>query len=302
MKEGIWFIQKYTDDAMFQYRIEKIYFSGKTKYQKVDIVQVTLFGKSLFLDDKIQSAEVDEFVYHEALVHPAMMSHPDPKRILIIGGGEGATLREVLKHNTVQKVIMVDIDEELVKLCAEHMPEWSNGAFESSRTQLIFDDARKFIENTNEKFDVIISDLTEPLEKGPSIYLFTREFYKKIFNILNENGVLVVQSGSADPYYNCFFASVYKTLEEVFPLVKPYWTFIFSFNLPWGFNLALKKKQQLEINEKDFKNRIDESKFGQLRFYDLNLGKGLFSLPVYLKEALSQGKISTDSQPFLWKA
>ncbi|MCP2521119.1 fused MFS/spermidine synthase, partial [SCandidatus Aminicenantes bacterium Aminicenantia_JdfR_composite] len=219
MKEGIWFIQKYTDNATFQYLVKEIYFSGKTKYQKVDIVQVFLFGKSLFLDDKIQSAEVDEFVYHEALVHPAMIAHPNPEKILIIGGGEGATLREVLKHTTVKKAIMVDIDEELVKLCAKHMPEWSNGAFEDSRTEVIFDDARKFIENTDQKFDVIISDLTEPLEQGPSIYLFTREFYKKIYNILNENGVLVVQSGSADPYYNCFFASVYKTLEEIFPLV-----------------------------------------------------------------------------------
>jgi len=302
MKEGIWFIQKYTDDAMFQYRIEKIYFSGKTKYQKVDIVQVILFGKSLFLDDKIQSAEVDEFVYHEALVHPAMIAHPNPEKVLIIGGGEGATLREVLKHTTVKKAIMVDIDEDLVKLCAVHMPEWSNGAFESSRARLIFDDARKFIENTDEKFDVIISDLTEPLEKGPSIYLFTREFYKKIFNILNENGVLVVQSGSADPYYNCFFASVYKTLEEVFPFVKPYWTFIFSFNLPWGFNLALKQEKKSDISEKEFKRRIDENKFGRLKFYNLELDKGLFCLPNYLKETLSQGKVSTDSKPFVWEA
>ncbi|MCP2604530.1 polyamine aminopropyltransferase [Candidatus Aminicenantes bacterium AH-873-B07] len=302
MKEGIWFIQKYTDNAMFQYRVEKIYFSGKTPYQKIDIVQITLFGKSLFLDDKIQSAEVDEFVYHEALVHPAMMAHPNPKKILIIGGGEGATLREVLKHNTVKKATMVDIDEELVKLCAKHMPEWSNGAFESSKTELIFDDARKFIEHANEKYDVIISDLTEPLEKGPSIYLFTREFYERIFNILDENGVLVVQSGSADPYYNRFFASVYKTLKDVFPLVKPYWTFIFSFNLPWGFNLALKKEQCLEINKRKFKNRIDQSKFGRLKFYHMDLDKGLFSLPLYLHEALSQGRVSTDSQPFIWEA
>ncbi len=302
MKEGIWFVQKFTDDAIFQYKIKKTYFSGETSFQKVDILEVSVLGKTLFLDSKIQSAEIDEFVYHEALVHPAMMAHSHPKKVLIIGGGEGATLREVLKHNSVQKATMVDIDEELVKLCAKYMPKWSNGAFENPRTELIFEDARQFVERTIEKYDVIISDLTEPLEEGPSVYLFTREFYKKLFNILNKEGVLVVQSGSTDPYYHRFFSSIYKTLENVFPLVRPYWTFVFSFNLPWGFNLAFKKEENLKIDSKEFRKRIDQKKFGRLRFYHSNLNKGLFTLPLYLEEALSEGTILTDSKPFIWEA
>ena len=301
MEEGIWFIQKFTDEMILQYKIKKTLFSGKTSFQKVDILDVAILGKTLFLDKKIQSAEIDEFVYHEALVHPAMMAHPNPKKVLILGGGEGATLREIFRYKTVQKATMVDIDEELVKLCAEYLPEWSMGTFENPNTELVFDDARKFVENNKEEFDVIISDLTEPVEEGPSIYLFTREFYSKLFNILSEDGVLVVQSGSTDPYYNLFFCSIYKTLKEVFPNVHPYWTFVFSFNIPWGFNLAFKGDSKLNIEEKELKERIDQKKFGNLKFYNSNLNNAFFALPIYLKEAFLKGRVLTDSNPFIWE-
>ncbi|MFQ6083678.1 MAG: polyamine aminopropyltransferase [Candidatus Aminicenantia bacterium] len=301
MKEGLWFIQKFTEGVIFQYKINKIYFTGETSFQKIDILDIAVLGKSLFLDKKIQSAEIDEFVYHEALVHPAMMAHSNPERVLIIGGGEGAVLREVLKHNSVHQVTMVDIDKELVELCAKYMPEWSKGAFEHPKTKLIFNDARKFIEQANEKFDVVISDLTEPIEKGPSLYLFTREFYQHVFDVLDEEGILIVQSGSTDPFYNHFFSSIFKTLESVFPTVKPYWTFVFSFNIPWGFNLAFKKGEQMDTSDKEISQRINEKQLGKLRFFHSDLNKGLFSLPLYLCEALTKGRILTDSQPFIWE-
>ncbi|MEM0318067.1 MAG: methyltransferase domain-containing protein, partial [Candidatus Nezhaarchaeales archaeon] len=160
--------------------VRKIMYSGRTKFQQVDIVETYSFGKCLFLDGKLQSCEYDEHVYHEALVHPAMMTHPDPKRVLIVGGGEGATAREVLRYPTVEKVVMVDIDGELVDLCRRYMPEWSQGAFEDPRLELVIADGRKYIEETGESFDVVILDLTDPLPGTPSVYLYTREFYELV--------------------------------------------------------------------------------------------------------------------------
>ncbi len=176
MIEGNWVIEKHTDHILFLYRIKNHIYHGKTPYHKVDLVELYALGKTLFLDNKIQSAQLDEAVYHEALVHPAMLSHPNPRKVLIMGGGEGATLREVLKH-PVEKAVMVDIDEQLVKLCEAYLPEWHRGSFYDERAEVIFADARSYVEEHEDKFDVVISDLTEPMEKGPSVMLFTREFY-----------------------------------------------------------------------------------------------------------------------------
>jgi len=173
---GLWYSETFTDKLRFVYLVNEVIYIGKTKYQKVEILDVAYYGKTLFLDEKIQSSAFDEFIFHEAITHPALITHPNPKKVLIIGGGEGATLREVLKHSTVEGAWMVDIDGELVTLCKKYMPEWSSGAFGDKRATLIIQDARKFVMEREENFDVVISDLTEPLEGGPSLYLFTKSF------------------------------------------------------------------------------------------------------------------------------
>jgi spermidine synthase len=249
-EEGLFCVELFTADFARQLKVEKIYYQGKTKYQLVLLFQNNIFGKVLFLDGKIQSAQVDEFIFHEALVHPALITHAAPKKVLIIGGGEGATLRETLRHSTVEKVVMIDIDKKLVELCQKHLPEWSDGAFSDSRTRLRFGDARRYIERTTQKFDVIVSDLTEPVKEGPSVYLFTKEFFEKTFQTLKEDGIFVLQAGGADPFYYQFFTACAKTLNEIYPLVRPYWTFVFSFCNPWGFILASKKTDPLQLDEK----------------------------------------------------
>lgn len=299
--EGLFYTEVFTHDYVRKFKVEKIFFEGRTKFQYVQCFSNALFGKVLFLDRKIQSAQVDEYIYHESLVHPAMMTHPKPQRVLVLGGGEGATLREVYRHSTVESITMVDIDEELVGICRKHLPEWSDGAYEDTRTRLVIGDARQFVEETQDKFDVIISDLTEPLEESPSVYLFTKEFFEKINKILYDNGVFVMQAGSTDPTYHEFFTSCAKTLGSVFPTVRPYWTFVFSFGGPWGFVVASKKEDPLDLEKNDLKERTDSRRIKGLKFYHDGLHKGFFALPGYLVKDQEKGRVLTDREPFIWE-
>ncbi len=299
--EESYFFETLTGSFGRRFKVEKLYYQGKTKYQFVQCFYNQFLGKVLFLDKKIQSAQIDEYIYHESLVHPALITHPSPREVLVSGGAEGATIREVLRHSTVEKVIMVDIDRELVELCQKYLPEWSEGAFSNPKTDLIFEDARPFVEKTREKFDVIISDLTEPLEQGPSVFLFTKEFFLRNFEALKEGGIFVLQAGSADPSYNQFFCSLVKTLKKVFPIVRPYWTFVLSFSMPWGFVLASKTKDPLVLAEKDIGQRMRARKVNKLKYYHPGFHNSYFALPLYLVESLKQGKVLTDKKPFIWK-
>jgi spermidine synthase len=300
-EEGFYFVEHFTKNLFRNIKVENIYYEGKTRYQHVLIFDNNVFGSVLFLDKKIQSAEVDEFVYHESLVQPALLTHPDPQQVLIIGGGEGATLREVLRHDCIQQASMIDIDKKLVKLCQKYLPKWSEGAFSDPRTNLKFGNALKYVDQCKRKFDVVISDLTEPIQEGPSVSLFTQEFFKRVFHILREDGLFVLQAGSADPYYHDFYCSCARTLQAVFPIVRPYWTFMFSFGSPWGFVLASKKEDPLEVDEQNLKSRVKTRNIRNLRFYHPGSHTGLFALPQYLIKGLKGGTILTDKEPFIWK-
>jgi spermidine synthase len=296
-----YFYEECSPNYVRGFKIDRLLFDGKTKYQHVKCIENEMFGKVLFLDEKIQSAQVDERIYHETLVHPVMVSHPHPQKVLVVGGGEGATIREVLKHSTVTEVTMVDIDEELVQICRQHLPEWSEGAFDNLKTKLIFDDARTYCFETDEKYDIVISDLTEPLEGSSSRYLFTKEFFARIFEILSDEGIFVLQAGSTDPYYYEFFGSCVKTLETIFSNVQPFWAFVFSFGFPWGFVLGTQSENQDHLTEKDIAARWKERGIPELEFYRPSLHAALFTLPVYLEKGIERGRILADKEPYVWK-
>jgi len=300
-KEGIYYSEFLADNFFRLFKIDKIYFQGKTKYQQVDCFYNSFLGKVLFLDKKIQSAQIDEHIYHESLVFPALLTHPSPKKALVIGGGEGATLRELLRYCSIEKVTMIDIDKELVSLCQKYMPEWSQGAFDNPKVQVIFGDARSYIEEVEDTFDVIISDLTEPLKHGPSVYLFTKEFFKKVYNTLNTDGIFVLQAGNADHCYNKFLASLIKTLSNLFPIVRPYWTFVPSYSTPWGFIIASKKEDPVELKESKIAQRMNENGVKNLQFYHPGLHRGLFALPLYLQKAIAKARVLSDKKPFIWE-
>lgn len=300
--DGLWFLEKFTKNQLHSFKVKRVILSFFTKFQKVDIVELEIFGKTLFLNGKIQSSQIDEFIFHESLVLPSLVTHPSPSDILIVGGGEGATLREVLKDRNVKNAVMVDIDKELVEECEKYLPEWSKGAFKDKRAKIYFEDGEKFVEMTDQKFDLVILDLSEPVEDSPSVNLFTKEFYQRIYDVLKDDGIIAVQAGSTDPFYYQFFSSITKTLQQIFPVVKPYWTFVFSFRMPWGFVCASKKYDPTNIEEKEINERIEKRGINSQRFYHAGIHRALFSLPVYLMEGIKFASVITKDNPFFWKA
>ena len=162
------------------------------------MVRSEVYGRSLLLDGKTQSTERDEHIYHESLVHPALLLHPEPRDIFIGGGGEGGTLRETLAHGTVGRVTMVDLDEQVVALCREHLPRHHQGAFDDPRATVIHTDARKYLEADSKQYDVMIMDLVNPLEGGPAYLLYTEEYYNIARARLKPGGILATQSGRQD--------------------------------------------------------------------------------------------------------
>jgi spermidine synthase len=246
----------------------------------------------------MQSSITDEFIYHEGLVHPAMLTNPHPKRVFIVGGGEGATLREVLRHRSVEYCMMVDIDQEVVEKSKELLPEWHRGAFDDPRTDLRFMDARKYLEETQDSYDVIIIDISEPVEEGPAYLLFTREFYEIVKDRLSPEGVISLQAGTTALHQLLNFTAVNKTLNAVFPVVAPYAVSIPSFGLPWGFTLASKKNDPRKFSPQQVDDMITKRIKGENRYYDGITNQGMYLLPKHIRKAMSEEtKIIEDNAP-----
>ena len=272
---------------------------SQTAYQRVEIVDSVPFGRCLMLDGKIQSSESDEYLYHEALVQPVMCLHPHPKKIFIGGGGEGATLREVLKHKSVDSVIMIDIDETVVDLCKEFLPNHHQGAFQDSRLELHYQDARDFLATTSDTFDVIILDLADPIESGPAFKLYTQDFYRLAEKCLRDEGILVTQSGPAGPYdYKECFTAICNTLGTIFTDVYPYSLYVPCFGTPWSFTIATRSNFQIRPSISIIDDAIRERDIHGLRYYDGLTHHHLFSLPRYLRDGLAkETRIISDSHP-----
>lgn len=286
-----WYIEYSSPYLGHMHGITEILVSTQTKFQKMDIVRSGAFGTCLILDDKMQASSIDEFIYHETLVHPVMLTHPNPQTVLVIGGGEGATLREVLRHKSVEKAVMVDIDDQVIEQCRKHLPTWNQGAFDDRRSVVVSTDARKYLEDTDEVFDVIITDLSEPVEEGPAYLLYTREFYQMALGRLSPKGTLSLQAGTAAIPYLLNFSAVYQTLKSVFPVVAPYQTFVPSFGLPWGFAIASKSLDPRTFSESTVNAMISERISANLSYYDGLTHQGMFGVPKHLRKELDASKI-----------
>jgi spermidine synthase len=293
-----WIRDSINEDFVQLHRLEEIVYAGRTRYQDVKIIRSPRFGVCLVLDGKIQSCEADEFIYHEAIVQPAMITHPNPETVFIAGGGEGATLREALCHKTVQRAVMVDIDEEIIALSRKYLPNHSHGAFVDSRTELYHTDAREYLAQTKDRFDIIIIDLPDPIEEGPAYLLYTREFYEMAGDRLTNDGIISVQSGSASLTELLNLTAVYNTLRSVFEIVNVYAADMPCFGGPWGFCTASMKHNAAQLSADDVDKRINERSLVGLRYYDGVTHEGMFSLPKYIRDAMaSQQRIITDNDP-----
>lgn len=275
--------------------ISRTVVSTRTKYQRIDIVDTPNYGRCLFLDQRLQSSERDSFIYHEALVHPPMILHPHPRKVMIVGGGEGETLRDILKHSTVERAVMVDIDRQMVEFCRRELPQWSGGAFADKRTKLVFMDARAYLEKTKETFDVIIIDLTEPVEGGPSLKLYTREFYRLVHSRLSPQGLMTLQAANARPSDTAMLTTIARTISCAFPVVRVYQVGIPSFGLPWGFIMGSKVSDPLTYSPAQIDRLIRLRGLKKLEYYDGITHLGMFALPKFLRRDLDRQKsIITD--------
>ncbi|UCD10144.1 MAG: polyamine aminopropyltransferase [Dehalococcoidales bacterium] len=292
-----WFHDRISEDLIQLHSIEEILYKGQTKFQSIQIIRTGSYGKCLVLDNKIQSSELDEFIYHEALIHPVLTIHQNPETVFIAGGGEGATLREILRHNTVKNIVMVDIDEEVISICKEYLPEHHQDSFENERIKLYHTDARQYLADSKEAFDIIIIDLTEPIEEGPAYLLYTEEFYRIVQEKLAENGIMSVQSGCAAFNELLNFSSVYNTLKTSFPEVHPYQVDIPSFGGPWGFCFASNTAKPV-MSSKEIDARLMGRGVTGLKLYDGITHQNMFALPKHLRKVLeSQTRLITDDQP-----
>ncbi len=274
------FTEKYPEvKASFSIDIEKIIFSGNSPFQKIEIFDSSTFGKILVIDGCIMLTEKDEFIYHEMISHVPLYVHPRPERILIIGGGDGGTVREVLKHRDVQKVILVDIDRIVSDVCLKYLPGIASGLL-SERVTCLYQDGVEYVKNCDKKFDVVLIDSTDPVNVGEG--LFTQEFYQNCFNLLNSDGLLVNQAESP-VFTRRWLTMVSQKLRSIFPSVDFYQASIPTYPSGyWLFSFASKKYHP----QNDFRAEKYREQNLKLNYYNQHLHQACFVLPNYVRDII----------------
>ena len=270
------------------YEVVRTLYAGQTRYQHVEIAETRPYGLALFLDGAPQSALADEFVYHEALVHPALLAHPDPKQVMIAGGGEGATLREVLRHPSVERATMVDVDGELVDLMRQHMAPMHQGALDDPRADVVIGDALAYLREHEDRYDAIVIDLVDPSEDGPIAELYTEDFYRLAATRLNEGGILVTQAYSFALNNLDWYVRIAKTLARVFPRVCPYRAEVPFFKDSWGLCTASFTHDPAALSAATVDHLLAQRGVSTLRYYDGTTHASIFALPKYARAALGQ--------------
>ncbi len=268
-----------------RFRMEKMLHEVRTEHQHLVIFQNPRMGRVMALDGVIQTTEADEFIYHEMLTHVPILAHGRAKRVLIIGGGDGGMLREVAKHATVEHITMVEIDGTVVEMCKEYLPNHSKGAFDDARLNLVIDDGMRFVATTQEKFDVIISDSTDPI--GPGEVLFSENFYQACHRCLNEGGILVTQNGT--PFMQ--LSEVQTTAGRMNGLFAD-WHFYQAavptyiggaMTFAWGSTDSEHRKIPLDTLRQRFAGSGIVT-----RYYNPEVHIGAFALPQYVLQAISK--------------
>lgn len=219
MKTGLWYTELFEDISSFGLRVTELLYRKQSELQTVEVIDTLWLGRVLVLDGIFQTSERDEHVYHEMIVHPALCSAPSIDDVLVIGGGDGGTAREVLRHPDVKRCVMVEIDQCVVEACKEHMPALGGGVWDDPRLDLRFDDGVAFVKETDERFDVVILDGSDPV--GPSVGLFDRDFYGGVKRTLKEGGMFALQSESPTADERLFY-EIQAAVRDVFGSATPY--------------------------------------------------------------------------------
>ncbi|MEK5059847.1 polyamine aminopropyltransferase [Paenibacillus shunpengii] len=272
----LWFTEKQTENFGITMKIHETYVNEQTEFQDLAMVKTEEFGNMLLLDGMVMTTEKDEFVYHEMVAHPVLYTHPNPEHVLVVGGGDGGVIREVLKHPQVKKAVLVDIDGKVIEYSKKYLPSIA-GKLEDARVEVLVGDGFMHIHDHKAAYDVIMVDSTEPV--GPAANLFTRGFYQGIYEALREDGIFVAQTDN--PWFKAdLIQSVNKDVKEVFPIVR-----VYGANIPtypsglWTFTMGSKKYDPLEVDE----TAIPEI---DTKYYTPRLHKAAFVLPRFVEDLI----------------
>lgn len=277
----LWFTEKHTENVKFSIQVDKQIYSSQSEFQRIDIFESPEFGRFLTLDGYMMLTEKDEFIYHEMMVHVPMTVHPNVKKVLVIGGGDGGTVRELIRYPFIEEIDLVEIDEEVVDACIKYLPQTACG-FQDQRVKCYYEDGLKYIRKYENVYDLILVDSTDPF--GPGEGLFTKEFYGNCYKALKEDGIMVNQHES--PFYKedaYAMQRAHKRIVESFPISKVYQAHIPTYpSGHWLFGFASKKYHPI------VDQRVEEWKKLNLktRYYNEQLHAGAFALPNYVEEML----------------
>lgn len=277
----LWYTEQHTPDVRFSIKVTNVLHTSHSGIQQIDVFDSKEFGRFLTLDGLMMVTEKDEFIYHDMMVHIPMAVKPDAKNILVIGAGDGGTIRELTRYPSIENIDMVEIDEEVVKVCRKYLQK-TTVSLDDPRVNIYYEDGLRFVRNKIDEYDMILVDSTDPF--GPGEGLFTREFYGNCHKALKDDGILVNQHES--PYYNYYANSMkraHKRIEEFFPVCKVYQAHIPSYpSGHWLFGFASKVLDPVI----DFDAAKWESLNIKTKYYNTQIHVGSFALPTYVKELL----------------
>ncbi len=260
----------------------------QTRFQKMAIYDTPQYGKLLRLDGFNMTSEREEFVYHENLMHPALTAHNAPKRVLVIGGGDGGSSEEALKHPSVEQLTMVEIDADVIRVAKEHFGAVHNGVFDNPKLRVLIEDGMKFVRETVEKFDLIALDLNDPM--GPAKALYETAFFQRLRQALAPGGAMVLHLGSpvAQPER---VAELAQRLNGVFRIVRPYTMYIPLYGSQWAMAVCSDKLDPKSFTADEIDRRIEQRKLQELRFYNGETHEGVFALPNYLRDLVAPPRL-----------
>ena len=279
----LWYTEKHSENVGITFKVSKTLFSGESEFQKLEILETLDYGRMMLLDGLVMVTERDEFVYHDMIVHPALFTHPAPKQVLVIGGGDGGSIREIMKHPGVERAVLCEIDGLVIDKSIELLPSMACEIDGSNpRVLLHVDDGLAYIREHQNEFDVILVDSTDPI--GPAVGLFEEDFYRLVFGALKADGIMVAQSES--PFYHAEIQqSMYRNLRSVFPIVEMYQAFIPTYPSGlWSFAFASKSYHPT----RDFDRERAATREFQTRYYNEDLHLGAFMLPTFARENISE--------------
>ena len=281
----LWFTEMHTPNAKFSIRIDRQLFSGQSEFQRIDVFESLEFGRFLVLDGYVMLTEKDEFIYHEMIVHVPMAVHPDAKRILVIGAGDGGTVRELTRHNSIEHIDLVEIDEMVVEVSKKYLPSVAC-AFDDERLKVHYEDGLIVIRCCDNEYDLIIVDSTDPIGVGEG--LFTKEFYGNCFKALKDDGIMINQHES--PFYHADSVAMkraHKRIFGFFPISLVYQAHIPTYpSGHWLFGFASKKYHPV----KDFSPAKWEASGIKTKYYNTELHKGSFALPNNVTQLLTDAE------------